>query len=243
MNHFGQSLKLALWALILLNLLMALGSIWVFMRMSPVIESIIDRNEKSLQASEEMLSQLALTSNPANLEEQVKVFENALKRAMNNITEPNEPAVLDQIQAQYQDAFANKPLARESVVEAIGQLGQINRQAMYDADVRAKQLGFAGAWGVVFMASGVFLAGLLLQRFLALNLVRPLNEIHEVLMAHHAGDPYRRAVTQALPNDVRPVLDELNHFLDQLEKEHAQQGFKKPQISGNTVVEPTPRVG
>ena len=54
----SKSVKFGAWLLIALNLLMAFGSIWVFMRMSPAIETIIARNAVSFEATEDMLAAL-----------------------------------------------------------------------------------------------------------------------------------------------------------------------------------------
>jgi hypothetical protein len=95
---FAQSVKLGAWFLISLNLMMAFGSIWVFMRMAPAIEIIIEQNERSLEACEEMLSILVLVNpsskDTAQLESR---FLNALNRADKNITEKEEPIAIDAI--------------------------------------------------------------------------------------------------------------------------------------------------
>ena len=53
MEH-AQSVRLGAWLLILLNLLMALGAIWVLMRMTPAIEEILSRNGQSLEMVERL---------------------------------------------------------------------------------------------------------------------------------------------------------------------------------------------
>ena len=58
MEH-AQSVRAGAWLLILLNLLMALGAIWVLARMTPAIEEILSRNGQSLEACEEMFAVLA----------------------------------------------------------------------------------------------------------------------------------------------------------------------------------------
>jgi hypothetical protein len=63
-----RSFRYSLWVIICLNVLMALGSIWIFMRMSPAISLIIERNEHSLQASEDMLTSVAVYGNGADPE-------------------------------------------------------------------------------------------------------------------------------------------------------------------------------
>ncbi|MDO5565085.1 MAG: hypothetical protein Q4G59_00410, partial [Planctomycetia bacterium] len=54
-----HSVKVGIWCLVGLNLLMAFISIWVFVRMAPAIEQIINRNTKSIDAGQNMFSCLA----------------------------------------------------------------------------------------------------------------------------------------------------------------------------------------
>ncbi len=213
--RIAQSVRLGAWLLIGLNLLMAMGSIWIFMRMAPAIEVIIERNELSLEACEEMLASLAMIGQDSHenlaLEE---TFRKALQRAQNNITEKEEPAALETIKATYRTAFLESRAARQETVEAIALLAKINREAMVAEDHRARQFGNAGAWGVVFMAVGVFFAGMLLKRTLSRSLVVPLEEIHEVITAHRTGDTMRRCTGPHLPGDVKRVYDGINELLD-----------------------------
>jgi len=211
----AQSVHIGLWLLIGLNVFMALGSIWIFMRMAPAIEVIIDRNERSLQACEEMLATLAMVTDDKAANDALKAtFINALKRARDNITENEEPVALKSISIGFSDAFIGNITARQNTVSAIVLLGKINRQAMIIADQRAKQFGYAGAWGIVFMAVWVFLAGMLFKRSLSKNLIKPIDEIYAVIMAHRSGDTLRRCSGSDLPRDVKTVFDGLNEFLD-----------------------------
>jgi hypothetical protein len=213
--RLAQTVRLGAWILIGLNLLMAFGSIWVFIRMAPAIEVIIEQNERSLQACEKMLASLAMADNPEmDITRLQASFAAALKNAQNNITEKDEPAALDAIDQDYAGAFKKDAAARTRTVEAILLLGEINRDAMVRADKKARQLGNAGAWGVVFMASSVFLTGMLFLRALKKNLVMPLEEIDAVLTAHQRGDTLRRCTGPRLPKDVRRVFNNVNAFLD-----------------------------
>lgn len=211
----GQNVRLGAWLLIGLNLLMAMGSIWVFIRMAPAIEVIIIQNERSLQSCEEMLSFLALMNLNGPDSGQLKAsFNEALTRAENNVTEKEEPLALEAIRLNYAKAFAGDFEARKRTVAAIASLSRINREAMAVADQKARQLGNGGAWGVVFMASAVFLVGMLFMRSLGRNLVGPLAEIHSVISALRRGNTRRRCTRMDMPNDVAQVFNEFNEFLD-----------------------------
>jgi len=212
----AQSVRMGAWLLIGLNLLMALGSIWIFMRMAPAIEVIIERNVVSLEACEEMLASLAMISRDDYANQILQTtFLRAFLRAQNNITEKEEPAALESIKATHAKAFLGNKAAHQETVAAIVLLGKINREAMIVEDRRARQFGNAGAWGVVFMSVSVFFAGMLLKRTLSRNLVVPLEEIHKVITAVRTGDTMRRCTGPDLPGDVKLVYSGINELLDQ----------------------------
>ncbi len=208
------SVKLGAWLLIGLNLLMALGSVWVFSRMSPAIEIIIDRNERSLHSCEEMLSSLALVNENSNNADLRAVFTGALERAKNNITEPDEPAALAAIQKNFAGAFENDYESRGLTVASILELGKINRDAMIAADRKAKQIGNAGAWSVVFMAAAVFFSGIIYLRGLSKDLLTPIEEIYSVITAFKKGETMRRCHSASQTRDIRSVFNALNELLD-----------------------------
>lgn len=150
---------------------------------------------------------LAISSGEGSESRQLQIsFQEALQTAQNNITEAEEPEALAMIDRKYREAFDNNVPARRQTITAISSLAQINREAMVRADKRARQLGNGGAWGVVFMASAVFLAGLLFLRTLKRNLVKPLEEIYSVISAYRPGR-YHEALQWS-----RPVKRYQNHF-------------------------------
>ena len=214
MEH-AQSVRLGAWLLILLNLLMALGAIWVLMRMTPAIEEILSRNGQSLEACEEMFAVLAeAPADPVGGTGFREGFSRALLRAEANVTEEGEPQAIEVIRRNYPAAFLGNGAAREATVAAIRQLAASNRRAMIEAEARARHLGTAGAWGVVFMALTVFVVGLLFKRALYRNLVAPLEEIDAVLTARRNGDLHRRCIGVGLPRDVQNVLNGVNELID-----------------------------
>ena len=211
----AQSVRLGAWFLIALNLVMAFGSIWVFMRMAPAIEIIIEQNESSLYACEEMLSNLALIDKSKNDELLQSEFLKALQRAKNNITEKEEPIAIEAISLNYMKAFEGNMEGKKNTVAAIQHLSQINRTAMVTTDRKARQFGNAGAWGIVFMASAVFMVGLLFIRGMKRSLVKPLEEIRSVIQAVKTGDNMRRCTGPDAPQDIRSIFGGLNDILDQ----------------------------
>lgn len=211
----SKIVRLGAWFLIALNLVMAFGSIWIFMRMAPAIERIIERNEKSLHACEEMISTLVLVNQSEKEDEHFKeTFSKALDRARSNITEKEEPIAIEAIRENYAQAFEGNLEGIKKTVAAILDLAKINREAMVKADWKARQLGNAGAWGIVFMASAVFLIALLFLRGVKRSLVKPLEEILSVIQAFKTGDSMRRCTGSDVPQDIKTIYNGVNELLD-----------------------------
>jgi len=209
---------MGVWILMGFNLLMAFGSIWIFMRMAPAIKVIIDRNELSLEACEEMLSSLSLMGPNATINGGLKEkFLEALERGENNTTESEEPAAFQIIHRNFSNAFAGDSQALKGTVAAILFLSKINRDAMIKADLRARQLGYAGAWGIVFMAAIVFFAGMLFKRRISNNMVIPMEEIEAVIYAHQNGDIMRRCNGTDVPREVQSLFNGVNELLDKIQ--------------------------
>ncbi|NLM16615.1 MAG: hypothetical protein GX221_02725 [Candidatus Riflebacteria bacterium] len=211
-----QSVKTRMWFLITINLLTAFASIWVFMRMAPAIEIIIEQNERSLRACEGMLACLALLNNSEEHAKQIQTdFEKALQQAKDNVTEKGEAIAIKSINFNYVQALSGNYESKKALVEAIQKLSEANRNAMLRADLKARNLGNAGAWGIVFMASLVFTITLFFLRFLRKNLLAPIEEINSVLQAVKSGDQFRRCTGYEAPQGIRSIFRDLNDILDQ----------------------------
>lgn len=213
--RLAHAVRLGAWMLVGINLLMAFACVGIFMRMAPAITIIIEQNERSLQACEDMLASLALVEGAVRGENLPVQFKAALVRAQNNITEADERDALDLVESTAAAAFLGDMTARHQAVTAIVRLGKINREAMIQADHRAQQLGYAGAWGVVFMATCAFCMGIIFIRSLSRRVVVPLEEIHTVIAAHRRGDTMRRCTGRDLSQDMREVFNGINEILDQ----------------------------
>jgi hypothetical protein len=208
-----QSIKIGAWIIISINILMALGSIWVFMRMAPAIEVIIDRNEKSLQACEEMLS--AMVINSVDGSESIDRFISALSIAENNITEYGEKNVIEGISAAYKSAFTGDEESILLTVQNINKLSEINRTAMIRADIKARQLGNAGAWGVVFMATLALVSSLVFMKQFRRSISGALMEIYTVIKANKSGETFRRCSDyDDIPKDISYIYSGINELLD-----------------------------
>lgn len=222
------SVRIGASMLIGLNLLMALGAIWIFMRMAPAIKIIIEQNQRSLEAGEDMLASLAVSPGDTAADKKNQdMFTAALDRAKHNVTETQEPPVLRKIEATYFSAFQGDRAARRETVAGIVHLGKINREAMAQADRRAQQLGNAGAWGVVFMAACVFWAGIVFNRNLDRRVVMPLEEIGSAVAAYRNGDMMRRCSGANLSPELRAVYNGINEIIDRCQFEFHEKETPK----------------
>lgn len=216
-----------LWIVVILNILTAFGSIWIFLRMRPAIEVILEENDRSLLACEEMLSALAFwgMQNPKEKQDPKednkwqKDFHIAYKKAEQNITEKNETLVLQNIEKLIPLVFHNSDVqsreqAHRKMIANIAWLASINREAMLEADRKAQQLGSAGAWGLVFMTISVFSAILIFKLKLTQKVLDPLEELYDVMQAQKSGDSFRRLSHIPLAADLRIIFTEVNRLLD-----------------------------
>jgi len=213
--RLARGLSLGAWLIVVINLLMAFGAIGIFMRMTPAIAEIISNNERSLHACEEMLTAIALTtSNNGNVVDHRNSFKAALDRARNNVSEDEEPAIIEIISRNFIKAFNGDNRAVLLTIDAILELSKINRSAMMTADKRAQQLGRGGAWGIVFMAIFSFIIGIVFIQQMTSKLLQPLEEIKTVLMEHQSGENRRRCTGVNLPTDIRGIFSIINRLLD-----------------------------
>lgn len=221
----AQPVKIGAWLLIGMNLLMSFGSIWIFMRMAPAIQVIIDQNEVSLQSCETMLASLLYLKEDGKADsEKIFEFNTALTKAKNNVTEKEEPAILAEIATHSAKAFQGDLEARHQTINTIIELGTINRAAMRRADTKAQQLGYAGAWGVVFMATITFTIGMMFLHSLRRNLSEPMEEINAVVVAFREGDRMRRCAMKTPSYRIRKIFINVNELLDMID-------FTEPNIT------------
>ena len=181
-----------------------------------MIEQIINRNTKSIDAGQNMFSCLAEPSDDEEARKQrLKSFEDALRSARDNVTEKFEGEAIDEIAQNYAGAITGNQDDLRKTISAITKLNEINREAVQQADRDASRLGIGGSWVVVFMASFVFLAGLMYAKFVTRSLVEPLEELHSVAQTRGSGDPFRRCCGANLPDEITDIYHFVNELLDQ----------------------------
>jgi HAMP domain-containing protein len=206
--HLTNSLRLLFWLFVVLHLASASAAIVLLGRMKPAIEHIGKENVTSLQAVEAMLAGLATGSTDA---EQAAQFRAALAQASSNITDPRERPILGRIGVNADAALAGEVEGRRMVVQDLRNLGEVNRDNIDAADVRAQQLGTA----VFFLAVLTLLTALGSLRRADRRVLAPLEELHTVLRDLRTGNSHRRcAVDRDAAAELSEAMAALNRVLD-----------------------------
>lgn len=217
-----DEIRLSVGTLLLVQVLTMVAAVGLLARMTPAIEQILEDNEKSIRAVEQMLVYLAEDPNddPEREAARRRGFEAALAVAEGNITEDSELPVLDDISAHHEAALAHELDALELVRTRLRELGDINRQTMLDANDRAKRLGTAGAWALVFLGLVGLAGSIALMRRARVKLIEPVYELGAVLEACSSGDKYRRFAPGAGSREFHDVAEIINELVD----EHFERG-------------------
>lgn len=188
----ARGLRISVFILLALHLAGSFAAIGLLGRMGPALERIIARNVASLEAAEVMLAVLATQAGEPAQAPAAERFVAALDVARRNVTEEEEPRIIATIEELSEPALAADPAAVRSVIEAISELGALNRDAIEAADRDAQRLGFGGAWAVMFLSFVTLGAGLLALRQLERLVLAPMSELHAVITAAREGNALRR---------------------------------------------------
>jgi nitrate/nitrite-specific signal transduction histidine kinase len=178
------------------------------------VARILQDNVYSLEACEGMLAELAKSHGAPAREAARKRFMDALNRAESNVTEAEEVPVINRIRDRASLALDGDTGALDTVVDNLGELIQINREAMRVVDREAQRLGRAGAWSAVFMGFLTFALSLVVLRYVERSVVAPIEQVHAVLEASNHGDVHRRCHDQKAPAEIRAVMRSVNALLD-----------------------------
>ena len=209
-----RELALSLGILVLLNLLLAFGTIGLLVRLGPVIEDILQENVQSITAAEGMLAEFARAGDaPLDAAARARV-EAAFSTVEHNITEPGEKPVVDGIGQNLPRALDGDAAARLTAVRRVEDLISLNREAMQGVDAEARRLTAAGAWTAVVLGFLSFLFGLLVVIRLRRRFLGPLEELYDTLDAAQRGDLLRRCRAGDGPREVERVIDAVNVLLD-----------------------------
>ena len=205
-----QETGLGIGAILAIHLLVSMLAIALLSRMGPAIERILQENVYSEEAVEAMLALLIVTPEG----EVPEAFHKALRRAQDNVTEEAERPLLLAISQREQRAFAGDPLERRALVSALQQLGQVNRDSMYQADQKAKRLGQAGAWAATMLGTLALLLGIFVYRRLRLRMELPIEELRRTTQSVREGNLQARCASGDGPLELRQLATDLNWVLD-----------------------------
>lgn len=210
-----DEVRLGVGILLFVQLLMMFAAVGLLARMTPAIDQILEDNERSIHAVERMLLVLAepvADEQVRRVDREIR-FTQALEDARANITDEREEPVIRGIDQHYADALAGDPVALAQLRAELGKLGNINRDAMHDANARAQRLGTAGAWVLVLLGL-VGLGGSIavIRRFQA-KLIRPVYELGAVLEACAEGDLHRRFNPADASSEFRDVAQVVNSLV------------------------------
>lgn len=184
-----HELLLAWAALVVVQVLTLIGAVGLLARMTPAIGSVMEDNERSIAAVETMLAELGRSHADPGARPR---FEEALADARGNVTEAEEPAQLDRIDAEYHAAFTGDPTARERVTVALQDLAGINRRAMEASVERVSGVGRTGAWTAAVLGLLSIGAAIGMRRRLERRVIEPIEATAAAVKAIEDGDRHRR---------------------------------------------------
>ncbi|HBP22235.1 MAG TPA: hypothetical protein DEA08_31190 [Planctomycetes bacterium] len=203
-------IRVAVGALLTLQVLTSFGAIGLLERMGPAIARILAENLYSLEATEELLA--ALGEAKVAPDRARDRFAGALERARANVTEPEESPILKRIEAEAPAALSGDERARQETVALVRELSRVNHASTHQADSAARELGHAGAWAAALLGAASFAFSVLVLRRLRRRVVGPLNELSDTAQAYRRGDLHRR--TRRV--DMSPAFTQVAEVLDEL---------------------------
>ncbi len=232
-----RQLTLAFSVLLGLHIVTSLAAVALLGRMAPAIERIIHENVASVSAVEGMLD-AALRARLGDTRDVARSdFYEELAVARRNVTEELEGRAVEEIARLSEPALAGDEAAARQLSAELRSLGALNRRAMTTADESAKRLGVAGAWTMVVLGAGGFVAGIMTLRRLRRRLLLPLQEISTVLRAATTGDRLRRCTARSAPaGDLADTMTLLNALLDRRLQDECSStlraSFTSPPLDG-----------
>lgn len=178
-----------------------------FQRLEPFLETLNSSNTKSLYYAEQMLSSISAKKD-------LKNFEDNLKKAQSNITEPGEKEVLDKISKNYLPAFRGNKKVEEETIGEIVELSKINRRTIEQAGLKAKKMESVGMWIILFPSIFIWIIGITILKRLKRTFIKPIQELNDVVSDYNMGNRMRRCPTYTISKDLQKLYDGINHILD-----------------------------
>ena len=205
--NFSQRIHSSFIVLLLCATIISIAGIKAFLRLEPFINTLNSANTKSLYYAEKMLSSISAKKD-------IDIFEEYLQKSKNNVTEVGEKEILDKISDGYLPAFNGNRKAEEETIDKIAQFSHINRIAMERAGKKAKNIERVGIWIILFPSIFIWLIGLTILHRLKKTLIKPIQELNNVIFEYNKGNKMRRCPSSTISKDLQKLYDGINRILD-----------------------------
>ena len=206
--NFAKRIYYSYIIILICSTVITIAGIRGFQRLEPFVNTLNSSNTKSLYYAEQMLSSISAKKD-------IKVFEKNLNLAQNNITEPGEKEVLENIAGNYQPSFFGNNMYEEETISNITELSRINRIAMEQAGLRAKKMQTVGIWIIIFPSIFIWIIGFTLLARLKRTFIKPIQELNDVIADYNSGNCMRRCPSYTVSKDLQILYDGLNRILDE----------------------------
>jgi len=206
--NFAKRIYYSYIIILICSTVITIAGIRGFQRLEPFVNTLNSSNTKSLYYAEQMLSSISAKKD-------IKVFEKNLNLAQNNITEPGEKEVLENIAGNYQPSFFGNNMYEEETISNITELSRINRIAMEQAGLRAKKMQTVGIWIIIFPSIFIWIIGFTLLARLKRTFIKPIQELNDVISDYNSGNCMRRCPSYTVSKDLQKLYDGLNRILDE----------------------------
>ncbi|MBQ7501587.1 hypothetical protein IJT93_02580 [bacterium] len=211
------SIKFSIYLSLGMHILVSYCLIWFFARMVPLISSIPENNEQSIDSA--MCMMYVLAENEAgviDVDTSRLRFERHLHAAEKFITEEREEDLLDVISKNYAAALGGDRTSFELVSRTVMDLKEINLIKAHNSIVSARHMGDAGAWGVFFLASLNFIISLMFLRTLQREWFLPIEEMAKAIDEYKKGNLMRRCnvFMHFKGKGMEKLMKDINELLD-----------------------------
>lgn len=204
---FARRIYYSFIIILVCSTVIAIAGIRGFQRLEPFVNTLNSSNTKSLYYAEQMLSSISVKKD-------LKMFEENLENAKNNITEPTEKEIINKISVYYIPAFQGNEKMEEKTVNEIAELSMINRVAMEQAGIRAKKIQTVGIWIIIFPSIFIWIIGFTLLARLKRTFIKPIQELNDVIFDYNSGNHMRRCPSYTASKDLQKLYDGINRILD-----------------------------
>ncbi|MDD2942701.1 MAG: hypothetical protein PHC51_07030 [bacterium] len=196
-------------------LIISLGTMGLFLRMTPAIETILQDNVPSIMATHGMFR--ALSMRHSDRETEKENFISALQLARDAAHNDNEFALVSRVKALGEKVFAGEEDYLPSLTAALKELADVNHHAMIKRDNEARRLGNAGAWAVMMMGFFGFSGALFAMSRIRQHVLEPIDDTYNALVAFERGETRRRAhLTRSAPFEIAEIIRSANHLMDEI---------------------------